>query len=62
MVFRRKAIICTSKLLRQHVAAIKKSSSEYGKVLEWLKRHAWKACNRQTGSGVRIPLFPLLYI
>ena len=38
-------------MLQQHVAAIKKSSSEYGKVLEWLKRHAWKACNRQNRFG-----------
>lgn len=44
-------------MLQQHVAAIKKSSSEYGKVLEWLKRHAWKACNRQNRFGVRIPSF-----
>nr|UVY02761.1 MAG: hypothetical protein [Bacteriophage sp.] len=38
-------------MLQQHVAAVKKSSSEYGKVLEWLKRHAWKACNRQNRFG-----------
>lgn len=37
-------------------------TADEGKVLEWLKRHAWKACNRQTGSGVRIPLFPLYLI
>ena len=24
---------------------------ETGKVLEWLKRHAWKACNRQNRFG-----------
>ena len=23
------------------------SANEKGEVLEWLKRHAWKACNRQ---------------
>ncbi len=63
MVFRRKAIILHFEIVAKHVAAIKKSSSEYGKVLEWLKRHAWKACNpAKPESGVRIPLFPLLYI
>src|SRR5437762_9861394 len=25
---------------------------------EWLKAHAWKACIRETVSGVRIPLSP----
>ena len=31
---------------------IAKSFSAFeGKVLEWLKRHAWKACNRQNRFG-----------
>ena len=52
MVFRRKSNNfalrnCCSSMLRR----FKKSSSEYGKVLEWLKRHAWKACNRQNRFG-----------
>ena len=25
---------------------------------EWLKAHAWKACKRETVSGVRIPSSP----
>ena len=29
-----------------------------GEMLEWLKRHAWKACIRQSVSGVRIPVSP----
>ena len=29
-----------------------------GEVAEWLKAHAWKACKRETVSGVRIPLSP----
>ena len=38
-------------------------SSEYGKVLEWLKRHAWKACNRQNRfGGSNPPLSAFIYI
>ena len=29
-----------------------------GEVSEWLKEHAWKACMRETVSGVRIPISP----
>ena len=29
-----------------------------GEVAEWLKAHAWKACIRETVSGVRIPSSP----
>ena len=29
-----------------------------GEVAEWLKAHAWKACKRETVSGVRIPSSP----
>lgn len=29
-----------------------------GKVAEWSKAHAWKACIRETVSRVRIPPFP----
>ena len=29
-----------------------------GEVAEWLKAHAWKACMRETVSGVRIPFSP----
>lgn len=28
-----------------------KESSYRGKMLEWLKRHAWKACSRQNWHG-----------
>ena len=37
-----------------------KSTSVFGKVLEWLKRHAWKACIRQkriTGSNPVLSAF-----
>ena len=27
------------------------SAKSQGEVLEWLKRHAWKACNRQKRFG-----------
>ena len=30
----------------------------FGEVAEWLKAHAWKACKRETVSGVRIPSSP----
>ena len=35
-----------------HITAFRLKSGNFasqsqGKVLEWLKRHAWKACNRQ---------------
>src|SRR5258705_12501892 len=30
-----------------------------GDLLEWLKRHAWKVCIRETVSRVRIPRSPL---
>lgn len=33
-------------------------SQTKGEVLEWLKRHAWKACIRVTVSRVRIPSSP----
>ena len=29
-----------------------------GEMLEWLKRHAWKACIPKSVSGVRIPVSP----
>ena len=64
MVFRRKSNNfalrnCCSSMLRR----FKKSSSEYGKVLEWLKRHAWKACNRQNRfGGSNPPLSAFIYI
>ena len=29
---------------------------------ERLKEHAWKACNRETGSGVRIPPSPPVFM
>ena len=29
-----------------------------GKVSEWLKEHAWKACVRESVPWVRIPPFP----
>ena len=29
-----------------------------GEMLEWLKRHAWKACIPLRVSGVRIPVSP----
>jgi hypothetical protein len=29
-----------------------------GDLLEWLKRHAWKVCIRETVSRVRIPQSP----
>ena len=32
----------------------------FGEVAEWLKAHAWKACKRETVSGVRIPSSPQL--
>ncbi len=32
-----------------------------GEVAEWLKAHAWKACKRETVSGVRIPSSPHFY-
>ena len=36
---------------------------ETGKVLEWLKRHAWKACNRlKRFGGSNPPLSAFLYI
>ena len=31
----------------------------FGKMSEWFKVHAWKACIGESLSGVRIPLFPL---
>ena len=31
--------------------AVRKEYQLQGKVLEWLKRHAWKACNRQKRFG-----------
>jgi hypothetical protein len=31
-----------------------------GDLLEWLKRHAWKVCIRETVSRVRIPQSPQL--
>jgi hypothetical protein len=31
-----------------------------GQVAEWFKAHAWKACWRETVTGVRIPLCPCL--
>lgn len=37
-------------------------TADEGKVLEWLKRHAWKACNRQNRFGGSNPLFPLYLI
>lgn len=37
-------------------------TADEGKVLEWLKRHAWKACNRQTGSGFESPLSAVSYL
>ncbi len=33
-------------------------SLSFGEVSEWLKEHAWKACGRETASGVRIPPSP----
>ncbi len=30
---------------------VRRKSFLYGKVLEWLKRHAWKACNRRNRFG-----------
>ena len=33
-----------------------------GKVLEWLKRHAWKACNRQNRFGGSNPPLSAFYI
>ena len=37
--------------------------SETGKVLEWLKRHAWKACIPLKGiGGSNPPLSAFLYI
>src|SRR5260221_6467635 len=32
--------------------------SQCGKVAEWLKAHAWKVCNGESRSRVRIPLCP----
>ena len=32
--------------------------SPFGDLLEWLKRHAWKVCIRETVSRVRIPWSP----
>ena len=32
-----------------------------GWVAEWFKAHAWKACWRESVSGVRIPPHPLLH-
>ena len=31
---------------------------ERGQVAEWLKAHAWKVCNGESRSRVRIPLCP----
>ncbi len=32
--------------------------NKHGKVAEWSKAHAWKACTYENMSGVRIPPFP----
>ena len=32
-----------------------------GKVLEWLKRHAWKACNRQNRFAGSNPVLSAYY-
>src|SRR5215469_14822151 len=32
-----------------------------GQVAEWLKAHAWKVCNGESRSRVRIPLCPPYY-
>ena len=36
--------------------------SKHGKVLEWLKRHAWKACIPLKGIGGSNPPLSALYI
>ena len=37
---------------------VSSESVNRGEMAEWLKAHAWKACIRETVSGVRIPLSP----
>ena len=37
---------------------VRYTSSNYGKVAEWFKAHAWNACMGATSSWVRIPPFP----
>ena len=41
-------------LIRYSIASL---TADEGKVLEWLKRHAWKACNRQPVRGFESPSF-----
>ncbi|MDF2616800.1 MAG: hypothetical protein K0Q47_1455, partial [Sedimentibacter sp.] len=33
-----------------------------GEMSEWFKEHAWKACLRETVTGVRIPLSPPYFV
>ena len=35
--------------------------SEKGEVLEWLKRHAWKACNRQNRFAGSNPVLSAVF-
>ena len=44
------AMLCLSWYcyIRYSIASM---TADEGKVLEWLKRHAWKACNRQNRFG-----------
>ena len=38
------------------------SAKTQGEVLEWLKRHAWKACNRQKRFGGSNPPLSAEYL
>ena len=38
------------------------SAKTQGEVLEWLKRHAWKACNRQKRFGGSNPPLSAEYV
>ena len=52
-----------SKTVLQNADCQRYSSNQpvfFGKMSEWFKVHAWKACTGETLSGVRIPLFPLV--